>query len=451
VVWDLSQAFRELTPTRERICINGLWRWQPAQGNSDRIPQDAWGFFKVPGAWPGIEDYMQKDCQVVHAHPRWKEDVRLRDVRSAWYQREMTVPEDWAGRRIFLHADYVNSYAAVYLDGKPAGPLHFPGGAAELTQLCRPGEKHVLSLRVVAMPLRGVIRSYSDPSAAREVKGTVNRRGLCGDIFLEGLPPGPTIADVKVDASVRRWELTIDVALRDLAPGQTFGCHARVLDGDREVRHFRGPAFSADDLRPESYAGGKVAPHAVLVVAPGGGDVLSDHKADVREFLASGGLMLAVGLTGAEASSILPFPVTTHRAEHIDAYFEPSPASSPLVGVGPSDVHNRAAAEIRLIATGGDLVGNGVLATAAGGSVVFCQLVPWQFDDPRNYGVKATFRRTSCLVTRLLANLGAGVASPLLVRFSDPVAPGENESRWFGGYYLEVPESWDDPYRFFRW
>ena len=29
-VWDLGKAYHETTPTRERICINGLWRWQPA-------------------------------------------------------------------------------------------------------------------------------------------------------------------------------------------------------------------------------------------------------------------------------------------------------------------------------------------------------------------------------------------------------------------------------------
>ena len=26
-VWDMEKAYRETTPTRERICINGLWRW----------------------------------------------------------------------------------------------------------------------------------------------------------------------------------------------------------------------------------------------------------------------------------------------------------------------------------------------------------------------------------------------------------------------------------------
>jgi hypothetical protein len=23
--------------------------------------------------------------------------------------------------------------------------------------------------------------------------------------------------------------------------------------------------------------------------------------------------------------------------------------------------------------------------------------------------------------------------------------------RWLEGFYLDVPEAWDDPYRFFRW
>jgi hypothetical protein len=52
-------------------------------------------------------------------------------------------------------------------------------------------------------------------------------------------------------------------------------------------------------------------------------------------------------------------------------------------------------------------------------------------------------------MTRLLGNMGAGGQTPLLTRFSTAVAQGEQ--RWLKGYYLDVPEDWDDPYRFFRW
>ena len=30
VVWDLAKARKQTTSTREHVCINGLWRWQPA-------------------------------------------------------------------------------------------------------------------------------------------------------------------------------------------------------------------------------------------------------------------------------------------------------------------------------------------------------------------------------------------------------------------------------------
>src|SRR5437870_3869651 len=62
-VWDIDQAERESTATRERVCINGLWRWQPAQADAHDVPGKSWGYFKVPGCWPGITDYEQKDSQ----------------------------------------------------------------------------------------------------------------------------------------------------------------------------------------------------------------------------------------------------------------------------------------------------------------------------------------------------------------------------------------------------
>src|SRR5919201_1692352 len=106
-VWDLEKAWREKTPTRERVCLNGLWRWQPAEAVTETVPAGRWGYFKVPGCWPGITDYMQKDSQTVYADPAWK-DENLASLSAAWYQREITVPADWSGRRITLQADYLN-------------------------------------------------------------------------------------------------------------------------------------------------------------------------------------------------------------------------------------------------------------------------------------------------------------------------------------------------------
>ncbi|MBE3070445.1 MAG: hypothetical protein IMZ66_09455, partial [Planctomycetes bacterium] len=248
VVWDLDKATHETTPTRERVCLNGLWRWQPARDIAGAVPADRWGHFKVPGSWPGITDYMQKDCQTVFAHPAWK-DEKLGGVTAAWYQREIAVPAAWTGRRIALSAEYLNSYAAVYVDGKKAGEILFPAGEVDLTAVCRPGGKHVLSLLVVAMPLKGVMLSYSDTASAKEVKGSVARRGLCGDVYLVSTPAAARIADVKVSTSVRQGQATFSAALDGLAPEASYVLRAQVTDPAGAAATFTSQPFKGGDLK----------------------------------------------------------------------------------------------------------------------------------------------------------------------------------------------------------
>ena len=94
--------------------------------------------------------------------------------------------------------------------------------------------------------------------------------------------------------------------------------------------------------------------------------------------------------------------------------------------------------------------GNGVLAEAAGSRVVFSQLAPWHFDHRKQTNLKRTFRRTAFMTSRLLANMGVSMETPLLSYFRRPVS-GRYEKRWLAGLYLDTPEEWDYPYRFFRW
>ena len=44
-------------------------------------------------------------------------------------------------------------------------------------------------------------------------------------------------------------------------------------------------------------------------------------------------------------------------------------------------------------------LGNGVLAHSEYANVVFCQLLPWQFDPQKPMNLKRTFRRAAALVT----------------------------------------------------
>jgi beta-galactosidase len=162
-----------------------------------------------------------------------------------------------------------------------------------------------------------------------------------------------------------------------------------------------------------------------------------------------GEIVAAFGLDEQEAKTLAP-GVSIEVREHMAAHFEPSGLGSPFTGISPADVHSRDPRRVPLVTGGAKVLGDGVLAVSEDGRVVFIQVAPWQFDySGGRMNVKRTFRNVARMTARLLGNLGAEMRTPILERLSRPVNQGEK--RWLTGLYMDVPEEWDDPYRFFRW
>jgi hypothetical protein len=216
-------------------------------------------------------------------------------------------------------------------------------------------------------------------------------------------------------------------------------------------------------ISPGSYEGGSLSADQVLIVGPDGGPKLAGHAAAIGAWLKAGGNILLIGSDEQEANAFLPMKVRMKKAEHISAFFEPpgnrgqsninafqmrnsgtdlksvpsgksdngdrfKPVPEPLwklfAGIGPADLHNRDPRDLFLVTEGALVLGNGVLARAETANVVFSQLVPWQFDHQKQ-NTKRTYRRTSFLVSRLLANMGVSGSTPLLARFHNPIGiPG---------------------------
>ena len=69
-------------------------------------------------------------------------------MRDVWYRREVSFPEEWAGKRILLRFGGVDFRSQVWLDGANAGQHN--GGSApwalDVTDLAKPGEKQTLVL-----------------------------------------------------------------------------------------------------------------------------------------------------------------------------------------------------------------------------------------------------------------------------------------------------------------
>jgi len=243
--WQLEGALREATPTRERISMSGMWQWQPAGDAMDSVPADGWGYLQVPSPWPA--GGRRGGGPSFYPNPAWEEG-QLRDVTAAWYQVEVAVPAEWSGRRIALSAEFVNSFATVYVDGRKVADMRFPAGEVDLTSLCRPGQKHTLSMLVIAMPLQAVMMSFNDSDAAKEVRGQVGRRGLCGDVYLLGTPQEARISHVRIVTSTRKWQIKFDTALDGADPRATYALRAQVKDGDETVKEFTSKPFRGADV-----------------------------------------------------------------------------------------------------------------------------------------------------------------------------------------------------------
>lgn len=233
--WELGNAFREETPARGRFCINGLWKFHAGEVDKPAIPSagSGWGWLKVPGSWhaptarmrPILPDFLEGKLD-------------LGRIDAAWYQRTITVPKEWTGRRILVELDNPKQTARVFVDSRDAGTVEWPGGRVDITQLVKPGGTQTLSIHVAALPTQDENLVVMGPEQMEKARSEMKYKGLAGDCFLVSEPTGPRIEDVFVKPSVRRGELAVQCELSN-APA---GCRleAVVRDGDKVVKTFGG-------------------------------------------------------------------------------------------------------------------------------------------------------------------------------------------------------------------
>ena len=236
---DPTKALREKSTVRERICLNGLWRFLPVGALPAQAPPPAdrgWGWFKTPGIWPRSAG----DAQQILL-PDGFDDAELRDLEQAWLQRPLQVPPAWAPRRTFLDFTMVQTHARVWIDGREAGEVFFPGAMLEVTRFVKPGARHTLSALVTARPLEKESNVFMAPDRVVSSKAALKCKGLTGDVWLTSQPAGETLDDVRISASTRSGQITFDAAVLNPAPGRRT-VEAHVFDGNRVVKKFQACA-----------------------------------------------------------------------------------------------------------------------------------------------------------------------------------------------------------------
>ena len=232
-----TNVWRQSSQTRETICLNGLWRFNPEFSEAPKTPPGSnrgWGWFKVPGVWPQSSNGDQKFLM-----PPGFDDADLLKLEQAWYQRPLNLPASWNGRRILLDFTMVQTYARVLVDGHPAGEVFFPGGLLDITALARPGGSQVLTVLLVARPLEREANVFMAPDRIITSKASLKNKGLTGDVFLRSQPMAEALGDVHVITSTRQNTIAFDTALSPTGRGQR-RLEARIYDQGKLVQTFAG-------------------------------------------------------------------------------------------------------------------------------------------------------------------------------------------------------------------
>lgn len=249
--WSIDDAWSERTPTRERLSLNGLWGFRPLlEGDPEQqVPAagNSWGWFKVPGIWPGsLYDQNNGAQQIWFSDWLFDNNLVTHKFDTAWYKRRFTIPQHWQGRRIALEFTMLQTHARLFVDGRELGELWFPGGEFDLTPALTPGQEHELALLVTALPLADEQRAFMAPDRIVTSKAGVKLKGLTGDLFLNATPAGARLVDAHVITSLQKQSIGFKVESYGLGEGE-YQLEAEIEQDGKKVQ-----TFSSQLLRPDS-------------------------------------------------------------------------------------------------------------------------------------------------------------------------------------------------------
>jgi beta-galactosidase/beta-glucuronidase len=204
------------------LCLNGEWGFEADQGDS--------------GIHRGLLERELKGRITVPFCPESElSGIGNHDYYSAvWYRRDVTIPADWAGKRVLLHFQAVDYDSTVWVNGREVGRHRggFSPFSCDLSGVAEAGDEITIVLRARddgqrPQPRGKQARKYG-PQGAIYVRTT----GIWQSVWLEPAP----------DLHLRRSRITPDLA------NQTFRLE-QPISGNAAGLRLRATLFdSAGDI-----------------------------------------------------------------------------------------------------------------------------------------------------------------------------------------------------------
>ena len=227
-----------MSAPRGHLGLDGMWRFR--LDPQDRGIAEAWYSLpdrfdrkiRVPGIWQG-QGFGEERGQVRHDYQG-----------VAWYGRALTIPSDWAGRKIWLHLGGVLRRARIYVNGQELGNHEglMTASKMDLGRALKPDVVHWLVIRVDNRmrsgkytpvkdkpPYRAIEWDYSSPLGAFNYIG--NWGGIYRSVYLESTG-NVWLEGAKVDSDIDQKTVTVSSTVRNQLPTQSRQIRYRVIIRD---------------------------------------------------------------------------------------------------------------------------------------------------------------------------------------------------------------------------
>ena len=216
--WSYAAMWKRATATRERLCLNGYWRFQPLSEKPAAIPRDGWGYLHVPGYWSAKIWHKDRLAFRVFGSDnggnlKWR-GKPLSQYYAGWFERKVEVPAGWKGKRVFMEVNQVNTDADIYWNGERVGQAHYIEGAhIEVTDKIVPGTTNRVTVLVKAQLSKNSVPYVTAGAVDVLGKNRHQLSGISGDVFLEAVPHGARIGRCRVETSFEKRQAAIKATL----------------------------------------------------------------------------------------------------------------------------------------------------------------------------------------------------------------------------------------------
>lgn len=210
----LITAFTTTKAQTQEIDLSGVWRFQTDVMDFRRgsLSPRYNHLLQETITLPGITD----DNQIGYKVPYKYIDRLTRKYEymgPAWYQRDIEIPKEWKGKRIFMYFERTHWLSSIYVDTKEVSHIDYISVPHnhDLTDFVTPGKTHRIT---VCIDNRFQYKTHKWNHAHTEFT-QINWNGILGEIKLVAIDPVyvddlqvyPNIADnsVKIEMKIKNY------------------------------------------------------------------------------------------------------------------------------------------------------------------------------------------------------------------------------------------------------